>query len=126
MKKFVKAEEESEKNIKINFDKELENTEKKFKNLEKKIIFPFFREKFGSFQSAFLLYQGIDQYVRIYAYLIDFKYVIEFDVSDLNKSIVENETITVEDYKKSLIGKGRIKKENREYLDKILSKNKID
>ena len=98
------------------------------KNLKiwKKIIFPFFRKKFGSFQSAFLLYQGIDQYVRIYTYLIDFKYVIEFDVSDLNKSIVENEVITVEDYKKSLIGKGRIKKENREYLKKILSENKVD
>ena len=32
MKKFAKAE---EKNIEINFDKDLEDAEKKFKNLEK-------------------------------------------------------------------------------------------
>lgn len=91
-----------------------------FHKLEKEKIYPFFEKEFGSLDSAYILGQGIDQGVDIYTYLVNGKYVIEFDVSTIDNSITKNSIITVDEYKKSIQGKGRIKKEDRDRLNKIM------
>ncbi|WP_218056928.1 hypothetical protein [Gilliamella sp. wkB292] len=88
--------------------------------LEKEKIYPFFKQEFGVLDSAYILGAGIDQFEDIYTYLVNGKYVINFDVSRINQLITKNSIITVDEYKKSIQGKGRAKKESREYLDKIM------
>ncbi|MBG5918803.1 hypothetical protein [Providencia stuartii] len=92
----------------------------KFKEIEKNIIFPFLANEFTHIDSANILYQGIDQYVEIYGYLINKKYVIEFDLSTIDHSISKNEILTVEDYEASLRGKGRAKRDAREFLRQLM------
>ena len=91
-----------------------------FHELEEREIYPFFKREFGSLDSAYILGQGIDQGVDIYTYLVNGKYVIEFDVSTTDHSITKNSIISIEEYKKTIQGKGRIKKEGRDRLDKIM------
>nr|WP_314267285.1 hypothetical protein [uncultured Moellerella sp.] len=99
------------------------NTElMKFKEIEKNIIFPFLLNEFMHIDSATILYQGVDQYVEIYAYLVNKKYVIEFDLSTIDHSISKNEVLTIEEYEKSLQGKGRAKKQARDFLWQLIHK----
>lgn len=104
----------------INKDELIKTNLHKVDKLEKEIIFPFFLSEFGELTSAYFIYQNFDQYAEIFTYLVNGKYVIEFDVSTIDYSIIINSIITVDEYKKSLQGKGRANKENREYLDKIM------
>ena len=104
----------------INKDELIKKKLDEFDQLEKEIIYPFFLSEFGELTSAYYLCKNYDQGVEIYAYLVNGKYVIEFDVSTIDYSIIINSIITVDEYKKSLQGKGRANKENREYLDKIM------
>ncbi|MGG4664587.1 hypothetical protein [Providencia vermicola] len=92
----------------------------KFKEIEKNIIFPFLANEFTHINSVDILYQGIDQCVEIYGYLINKKYVIEFDLSTIDHSISKNEILTVEDYEKSLQGRGRAKKDARDFLRRLI------
>jgi hypothetical protein len=101
-----------------------------FQKFEKEKLYPFFKEEFGYLNSAFILGENYDQYAIIYYYLINGKYFIDFDVSTIDQSITINSIISVDEYKKEIQGKGRAKKESREYLDKIMkeinsNKNKI-
>ncbi len=43
----------------------------KFKEIEKEIILPFLQNEFSFLDSVDILYQGIDQCVEIYAYLVN-------------------------------------------------------
>lgn len=88
--------------------------------LEKEIIYPFFEQEFGFEDSSYILAAGIDQDVDILSYLVNGHYVINFDISRIDHSITINSIISVDEYKKKIQGKGRAKKEGREYLDKIL------
>ena len=106
--------------------KEYESVEKilhDFSQLEKNNIFPFLREEFGTINTAYLLYQAIDQGVDIYAYLVNSKSVIEFDVSIKDNSIIKNEIITVEEYAKSIQGKGKDNLASRNRLKALLKKS---
>lgn len=94
----------------------------KFKEIEKEIIFPFLQNEFSVLNSVDILYQGIDQCVDIYAYLVNKQFVIEFDLSTIDHSITKNEILTVQEYEKSLQGKGRAKKEARDFLRKLIHK----
>lgn len=104
----------------MNEDELIERNLANFHKLEKEKIYPFFLSEFGELTSAYFIYQNIDQYADIYTYLVNGKYVIEFDVSKIDHSITKNSIITIDEYKKSIQGKGRAKKESREYLDKIM------
>ena len=106
--------------------KEYESVEKilhDFSQLEKNNIFPFLREEFGTINTAYLLYQAIDQGVDIYAYLVNGKSIIEFDVSNTDNSISKNEIITVEEYAKTIQGKGKAKLVARNNLNALLKKS---
>lgn len=106
--------------------KEYESVEKilhDFSQLEKNNIFPFLREEFGVIHTAYLLYNAIDQGVDIYAYLVNSKSVIEFDVSIKDNSIIKNEIITVEEYAKSIQGKGKDNLASRNRLKALLKKS---
>mgnify|MGYP003287117486 CR=1 FL=1 len=50
------------------------------------------------------------------------KFVIEFDLSTIDHSITKNEILTVQEYEKNLQGKGRAKKEARDFLRKLMHK----
>lgn len=104
----------------INEDKIVQKKLIQFHEFEKQIIHPFFLSEFGELTSYYFIYHNIDQYVDIYTYLVNGKYVINFDVSTIDHSITINSIISIEEYKKEIQGKGRAKKESREYLDKIL------
>ncbi|OCG61437.1 hypothetical protein A9G41_06270 [Gilliamella sp. Nev5-1] len=91
-----------------------------FHKFEKQIIYPFLLSEFGELTSSYFIYHNIDQYVDIYTYLVNGKHVINFDVSTIDQSITINSIISVDEYKKEIQGKGRAKKESREYLDKIM------
>ena len=94
-----------------------------FRELEENHIFPFLREEFGVIHTAYLLYNAIDQGVDIYAYLVNSKSVIEFDVSIKDNSIIKNEIITVEEYAKSIQGKGKDNLASRNRLKALLKKS---
>lgn len=120
LEKEKKAKKEKEMREKFQEEKNI------FNKMEKEIIFPFLKKEFGINKNFFYLYHGIDQFVDIYAYLVGFKYVIEFDISTIDESIHKNEIITVEDYKNRLSGKGRLKKQHRDQLNEILSNKDKD
>lgn len=98
------------------------NDLKEFHETERMVILPFLEKEFGEIESTHILGQGIDQGVEIYSYLVNYKYVIEFDLSTNDNSINKNEILTISDYEKTLVGKGRIKKEARDHLHKLMSK----
>lgn len=93
-----------------------------FSQLEKNNIFPFLKKEFGIINSAYLLYQAIDQGVDIYAYLVNGESVIEFDVSKVDNSISKNEIITVEEYAETIKGKGKANLIARSNLKALLVK----
>ncbi|MCC8460009.1 hypothetical protein CE143_21195 [Photorhabdus luminescens] len=98
-----------------------------FKLLEQNNIIPFLKKEFGVVNSAYFLGQGIDQSVDIYTYLVNGKYVIEFDVSRMDNTITKNEIISVEEYAKTIQGKGKTKKDARDNLKIVMEKaNKIN
>lgn len=107
----------------INKDELIKKKLDEFDQLEKEIIYPFFLSEFGELTSAYYLCKNYDQGVEIYAYLVNGKYVIEFDVSTIDHSIIINSIITPNEYKKSIQGRGRTQKENREYFDKIMKES---
>ncbi|HKS33686.1 MAG TPA: hypothetical protein VJS14_08160, partial [Enterobacteriaceae bacterium] len=86
------------------------------------IIYPFLKNEFGVVESAYFLGQGIDQGVEIYSYLVNYKYVIEFDLSTIDNTIIKNEIVTVTEYERTLAGKGRAKKEARDLLRQLMKK----
>ncbi|MDF7675807.1 hypothetical protein PT286_03545 [Neisseriaceae bacterium ESL0693] len=97
------------------------NKKLKFLELEKEKIYPFLKKEFYTVNSMYLLGVGIDQESDIYTYLVNKKYVIEFDLSRIDGKIVKNEIISLEDYEKSIQGKGVAKKRSRDYLKSILN-----
>ncbi|NCH53492.1 hypothetical protein [Cronobacter muytjensii] len=96
-----------------------------FNKLEAFYIIPFLKKEFGVVDSACFLYQTIDQGVDIYAYLVNGKHVIEFDLSKIDNTIVKNEIISVEEYMKTIQGKGKAKKNARDVLKDAIDKSKI-
>lgn len=106
----------------MNENKPIKDVLADFRLFEKNKIIPFLENEFGTINSAYLLGQGIDQCVDIYSYLVDGKYVIEFDVSTIDSSITKNEIISIEDYVKTIQGKGKAKKNARDNLKAIMDK----
>ncbi|EOY5423346.1 hypothetical protein ACP6O2_003547 [Cronobacter dublinensis] len=96
-----------------------------FNKLEAFYIIPFLKKEFGVIDSVCFLYQAIDQGVDIYAYLVNGKHVIEFDLSKIDNTIVKNEIISVEEYMKTIQGKGKAKKNARDVLKYSIDKSKI-
>lgn len=95
-----------------------------FNILENSVIHPFLKNEFGVVESAHFLGQGIDQGVEIYTYLVNYEYVIEFDLSTADNAIIKNEIITVAEYESTLAGKGRAKKEARDALRQLMKRSR--
>lgn len=93
-----------------------------FNQMENDFIIPFLKEEFGIVDSACFLYQAIDQRVDIYAYLVNGKHVIEFDLSKTDNSITKNEIISVGEYLKTIQGSGTAKKNARDVLKNAIDK----
>lgn len=106
----------------MNTDKSIDEMLSDFNKIEKLFITPFLKKEFGVLDSACFLYQAIDQGVDIYAYLINGKYVIEFDLSRLDNTITKNKIISIQEYVKEIQGKGRAKKNARNVLKDAIYK----
>ncbi|WNY85063.1 hypothetical protein NNQ28_21830 (plasmid) [Cronobacter dublinensis] len=106
-------------------DKSVDEMLSDFNELEAFYIIPFLKKEFGVVDSACFLYQAIDQGVDIYAYLVNGKHVIEFDLPKIDNTIVKNEIISLEEYMKTIQGKGKAKKNARDVLKDAIDKSKI-
>ncbi|EOC1339946.1 hypothetical protein ACXFAT_21245 [Cronobacter dublinensis] len=106
-------------------DKSVDGMLYDFNKLEAFYIIPFLKKEFGVVDSACFLYQALDQGVDIYAYLVNGKHVIEFDLSKIDNTIVKNEIISVDEYMKTIQGKGKAKKNARDVLKDAINKSKI-
>ncbi|WP_312692745.1 hypothetical protein [Kosakonia sp.] len=92
-----------------------------FNKMEREVIIPYLNNIFCLVSSVCCLYHMVEQGEDIYTYLVNGEKVITLEVSRIDKSVISDTTMTIEEYAK--MKKGR---QYHRYLRELLELSQRD